>query len=58
MVETARTLNPGIQLLIRAYSEEEAKLLEEGGQCHGLLAEDALAEVLGDRVIAALKPKA
>jgi CPA2 family monovalent cation:H+ antiporter-2 len=57
MVETARTLNPGIQLLIRAYSEEEAKLLEEGGQCHGLLAEDALAEVLGERVIGALKPK-
>ncbi|XHS77701.1 YbaL family putative K(+) efflux transporter [Burkholderiaceae bacterium UC74_6] len=57
MVETARTLNPGIQLLIRAYSEEEARLLEEGGQCQGLLADDALAQVLGDRVIAALKPR-
>jgi len=55
MVETARTLNPGIQLLIRAGSEEEAQLLEQGGQCQGLLADDALAQVLGDRILAALK---
>jgi monovalent cation:H+ antiporter-2, CPA2 family len=29
MVETARTLNPKIEIILRTHSEEESQLLEE-----------------------------
>ena len=55
MVETARTLNPGIRVLLRAYSEDEARLLREAGLGEVFVAEQALAEQLSRRALAAMQ---
>jgi CPA2 family monovalent cation:H+ antiporter-2 len=58
MVETARQLNPGIRVLLRARSEDEARLLREGQFGEVFVAEQSLAEHLTRRVLEATKPAA
>ena len=55
MVETARQLNPGIRVLLRAYSEDEARLLREGRFGDVFVAEQSLAEHLTRRALDAMK---
>ncbi len=54
MVETARTLNPAIRVLLRAASEDEAELLRGEGLGTVLTCERELARGLGQGVIEAL----
>ncbi|MBT9491991.1 MAG: NAD-binding protein, partial [Paucibacter sp.] len=58
MVETARQLNPGIRVLLRARSEDEARLLREGQFGEVFVAEQSLAEHLTRRVLEVTKPAA
>jgi CPA2 family monovalent cation:H+ antiporter-2 len=56
MVEIARTLNPGIRILVRSHNEEEAALLMEEGVGHVLLGEAALAEGMTEHVLRDFAP--
>ncbi|HEU4621201.1 MAG TPA: YbaL family putative K(+) efflux transporter [Burkholderiaceae bacterium] len=51
MVETARTLNPNIQVVVRGQNEEEAALLEREGAGTVLVGERELARAMAERVI-------
>lgn len=51
MVDTARQLNPGIRVLLRAYSEDEARLLREAGLGEVFVAEQSLSQHLTQRVL-------
>jgi len=57
MVEIARTLNPGIAILVRAHHEDEAELLRADGIGDILLGEHELARSMSDRIAAHFKPK-
>ncbi|TWG81245.1 CPA2 family monovalent cation:H+ antiporter-2 [Cupriavidus gilardii J11] len=50
MVEVARTLNPGIQILVRTHSEEEAALLRRDRVGQIFLDEEELARAMGNCV--------
>ncbi|MCW5663365.1 MAG: Kef family K(+) transporter [Piscinibacter sp.] len=56
MIETARTLNPAIRVLVRAPGEEEARLLEAGGAARAFVAEQELAAAMLREVLAAARP--
>jgi len=60
MVETARTLNPGIEVLIRvdsgANSEGEAALLEDERAGTVFLADREIAASMTEHVLARLTP--
>ena len=59
MVETARQLNPGIRVLLRAYNEDEARLLREAQMGEVFVAEQSLADQLTAQVLAMMsKPSA
>lgn len=58
MVETARALNPSIRVMLRAASEDEARLLREAGLGEVYVAEQSLAEQLSAAVVAQLRPGA
>jgi CPA2 family monovalent cation:H+ antiporter-2 len=53
MVETARTLNPGIQILVRSHNEEEAAMLQKEGVGRVFLGEVALADGMTEHVLEA-----
>jgi CPA2 family monovalent cation:H+ antiporter-2 len=55
MIETARTLNPGIQTVVRALSDEEAQRLQADGAVQALVAETELARAVVQRVQTALQ---
>ena len=55
MIETARILNPGIQTVVRAQSDEEAQRLETEGAVQALVAETELARAVVQRVQTALQ---
>ncbi|WP_127997381.1 YbaL family putative K(+) efflux transporter [Piscinibacter defluvii] len=55
MIETARTLNPAIRVLVRAPGEEEARLLEAGGAARAFVAEQELAAAMLREVLAAAR---
>ncbi|MDM4765453.1 cation:proton antiporter [Pelomonas sp. SE-A7] len=55
MCETARQLNPGIRVLLRAENEDEAELLRAEGLGDVLVAESALAESLEAKALAAMR---
>ncbi|MFM2450136.1 MAG: hypothetical protein RIS44_2586 [Pseudomonadota bacterium] len=55
MIETARTLNPGIQTVVRALSDEEAHRLQADGAVQALVAETELARAVVQRVQTALQ---
>jgi monovalent cation:H+ antiporter-2, CPA2 family len=46
MIETARTLNPGIRVLVRSPNEEEARLLEAEGHAQAFIAEHELTRAI------------
>ncbi len=54
MVETARTLNPGIMLVMRSDSEEEAGLLEQEADGAVFLADHELARGMVEHVLSRL----
>ena len=54
MIDTARTLNPAIVVVVRAPNEEEAALLQQAGAGQTVHARQALAEVLLGGVLEAL----
>jgi len=51
MIETARALNPDIQVIIRSHSEEEARLLQQDGAAEVFLGEETLAVAMVGRVL-------
>lgn len=51
MVETARTLNPSIQILIRANTDEDAELFTQEGLGDSFTPEKELAETLATTII-------
>jgi monovalent cation:H+ antiporter-2, CPA2 family len=55
MIETARTLNPTIQTVVRALSDEEAHRLQADGAVQALVAETELARAVVQRVQSALQ---
>lgn len=54
MVETARMLNPDIQILVRSHNEEEAAMLQKEGVGKVFLGEVELADGMSDHVLAAM----
>ena len=55
MIETARTLNPGIPVVVRAPNAEEAELLLREGAHRAVHARGALAEVMTRDVLALIE---
>ena len=58
MVETARELNPAIRVLLRAGSEDEARMLREGNLGEVFVAEQSLAQHLSEQVLAEMNKRA
>lgn len=58
MVEIARTLNPGIQVVLRTHSEEEAELLRSEGQAQVFLGEQELAHGMAAHILQSLQAHA
>jgi CPA2 family monovalent cation:H+ antiporter-2 len=56
MIETARTLNPSIQVVVRAPNDEEAGLLETGGAARAFVGERELAQAMLGHALQAVKP--
>jgi CPA2 family monovalent cation:H+ antiporter-2 len=56
MVETARTLNPGIQVAVRSHNAEEAQLLEREGSGKVFIGERELANSMVGFVLQMVKP--
>ena len=52
MIDTARTLNPGIEVAVRSHNEEEAQRLRDDGAGHVFLGEAELAEAMVRHVMA------
>ena len=51
MIDTARTLNPGIETVIRTHNEEEAGLLAHESSGKVFLGEDQLAKSISRHVL-------
>lgn len=56
MIETARTLNPAIQTVIRSHNEEEARLLSEEVEATVFLGEHELAQSMARAVLSRAAP--
>jgi monovalent cation:H+ antiporter-2, CPA2 family len=54
MIETARTLNPGIGVVIRSHNEDEATLLEREGTARVFIGEQELAQAMVAHVLGAV----
>jgi len=51
MVDTARALNPGVEVLLRTHSDEEARLLQTEGLGAVFFSEEVLARSMGRHVL-------
>ncbi|HJV87747.1 MAG TPA: YbaL family putative K(+) efflux transporter [Noviherbaspirillum sp.] len=51
MLSAARTLNPGIEIVVRTHNEEEARLLERESAATTFLGEEELARGMGGHVL-------
>ena len=52
MIETAQTLNPGVDIVVRSHNEDEAqRLVQECSHAQVFLAEDALAQAMTRHVL-------
>lgn len=51
MMEVARTLNPGIQIVVRSHSEEQAERLRDDGAAQVFLGERELAQAMARYVL-------
>jgi len=58
MIATARQLNPGLQIVVRAPNAEEAELLRNEGAGQAVHAKGALVDVISGDVLARLRPAA
>ncbi len=58
MIEVAQTLNPGIQIVVRSHSEEEAERLRHDGAAQVFVGERELALAMVRHVLDAAQPKA
>jgi CPA2 family monovalent cation:H+ antiporter-2 len=58
MAETARSLNPGVEIVVRMHNEAEAQLLQQelAHNSHVFIGERELAEAMVRHVVARLKP--
>ncbi|MBI5259051.1 MAG: Kef family K(+) transporter [Burkholderiales bacterium] len=56
MVDTARALNPGIEVVLRTHSDDEARLLHEAGLGTVFSRNDELAKGMAAHVLARLAP--
>lgn len=56
MVETARMLNPGIEIVLRSHSEAEARLLRQDGIGTVFLGEEELAKSMASHVLERFAP--
>ena len=56
MVETARTLNPGVQIVVRSHNVEEAELLEKEGAGTVFVGESELANAMVRHVLQLVNP--
>ncbi|WOB08127.1 YbaL family putative K(+) efflux transporter [Piscinibacter gummiphilus] len=56
MIETARTLNPGIEVVMRAQSDDEAALIAQEGLGTVFIGEHALAATMGHHVLSRMQP--
>ncbi|MBT9550086.1 MAG: NAD-binding protein, partial [Hydrogenophaga sp.] len=56
MIDTARTLNPEIEVAVRSHNEEEAQRLRDDGAGHVFLGEAELAEAMVRHVMARAEP--
>ena len=54
MAETARKLNPGIEIVLYARSEAEAGMLRQEGMAHIFIAEEELAQAMTRHVLGRL----
>ncbi len=55
MIETARTLNPGIAVVVRSHNPEEAAMLERETGAAVLVGETELARAMADQVLKGLR---
>lgn len=55
MIETARTLNPGIAVVVRSHNPEEAAMLQREMGATVLVGETELARAMADKVLAGLE---
>jgi CPA2 family monovalent cation:H+ antiporter-2 len=56
MIETARTLNPSIGVVVRSHNDEEAGLLERDGAARVFIGEQELAQAMVQHVLDAARP--
>jgi CPA2 family monovalent cation:H+ antiporter-2 len=56
MAETARTLNPGIEIVLRTHSEDEMRMLREEGIGTVLFGEEELAKGMAGHVLQRFAP--
>jgi len=57
MVETARALNPGVQVIVRSHNAEEAELLERDGAGRVFVGENELARAMVSFVLSVVGRK-
>ena len=55
MVEIARTLNPGVEILLRTHSEEESEMLTKDGMGAVFFSEDVLAQSMSRHILERMK---
>ncbi|MDZ7842813.1 MAG: YbaL family putative K(+) efflux transporter [Gammaproteobacteria bacterium] len=55
MMETSRALNPGAEILVRTYNDEEADLLRGGNTAHTFMGEHELALSMARHVLSRLE---
>jgi CPA2 family monovalent cation:H+ antiporter-2 len=56
MVDTARTLNPSIEIVLRTHSEDELQLLRKDGMGTVFLGEEELARGMAGHVLQRFEP--
>jgi CPA2 family monovalent cation:H+ antiporter-2 len=57
MIEVARTLNPGIEVLVRSHNAQEAELLRSEGAGKVFVGEDELGRAMVEHVLASVRGK-
>ncbi len=56
MVQTARTLNPEIEVILRAYGDDDAALIHQEGLGTAFVGEHALASSMAGHVLSRMRP--
>lgn len=56
MIQTAKTLNPAIEVVVRAHSDDEAALITQEQLGTAFVGEHALAATMGSHVLSRMRP--